>query len=161
MRGGLWILNVFAVLWCAAGLWAAHQPLWPLVAPAAVSAAILIWASRRASGDAGPDNPNVGRLVGIWSAVEGVAMFLAANTLINLHRSELLLPVFAIIVGLHFLPLARGIPVRLYYLTGAGLIAVGIAGTQMPPSDAPLVVGGVAALVLWASAIGLATRSDA
>ena len=70
-----------------------------------------------------------------------------------------MLPVGAIIVGLHFFPLARGIPVRIYHATGAGLLAVGAAGLLLPASDRPLVSGMGAALVLWGTALMIVLRS--
>ena len=151
MRNALWVLCFFAAIWAVAGVLVDGAPTWWIGPPIVLSAAILIFALRRAGGRQ-ESAPHVGRLIGIWSAVEGVAMFVAANVLVNLHLRQAIMPVFAIIVGLHFLPLARGIPARLYYATGAGLIVVGIAALMAPPWHLPLLVGGAAAAILWASA---------
>ena len=158
MRGGLWILNFFALVWCAAGLFLSHQSLLWLVVPVAISGAILFWASRMMTATVSSGGSHVGRLIAIWSTVEGVAMFVASNVLINLKMPDALMPVLAIIVGLHFLPIARGIPVRLYYATGAALMAVGTVALIAPPWHLPLATGVVAAAILWLSAIGLVTR---
>lgn len=162
MRNGLWVLNVFAAIWGLAGIVVGHWPLWLTILPLALSAAILFAASRL---KLGPNDPaaraRIGRLVGIWSAVEGVAIFVTANVLINLHRPTALMPAIAIIVGLHFLPLARGIPVRLYYATGAALIALGLAALSLPPFGRALVTGLGAALIMWTSAIVLLRRGRA
>ena len=154
MRGGIWVLAIFAAIWGAAGVTVGHGPVWLAIVPVAISVALLLWASRQPVGAGSPvEGDHVGRVVGIASAVEGVAIFLVANVLINLHMPTLLLPAIAIIVGLHFIPLARWIPVPLYYRTGAGLIAVGLAASFLPPDNRAIATGIAAALVLWASGI--------
>lgn len=159
MRGGLWVLNIMAFVWCAAGLLVAGQPIWWLVAPAIVAAMLLMWASRQPIGTGTPvEGAHVGRVVGIATAIEGVAIFLVANVLINLHMPTLVMPAIAIIVGLHFVPLARWIPVQLYYWTGAGLITVGLGAILLPPDTRATATGVAAALVLWASGMMLAGR---
>jgi hypothetical protein len=154
MRFGIGVLCVFAAIWGVAGVLVDKMPAAWTALPIAVSLTVLAYALRHPDSRAEP-RPHVGRLVGIWSGIEGVAMFVAANVLIATHHREALMPAFAIIVGAHFLPLARGIPVRLYYLTGAALVAVGIAGL-LAPLQVPLFVGASAAVILWASAIALA-----
>jgi hypothetical protein len=145
---------VFAAICGVAGVLVDKMPVSWMALPIAVSLAVLAYALRHPDSRAEP-RPHVGRLVGIWSGIEGVAMFVAANVLIATHHREALMPAFAIIVGAHFLPLARGIPVRLYYLSGTALVAVGIAGL-LAPLQVPLFVGASAAVILWASAIALA-----
>jgi hypothetical protein len=161
MRTGLWILNVMAVLWCAGALYFSHLPLWWGVPAVAISAAILLGTRHALDATQDADRAHVGRLVAIWSSAEGVAIFLAANILINLHMAERLLPTMAIIVGLHFLPLARGIPARIYYGSGAALVLVGAIGWLLPTGNAPLVTGLLAALTLWASALASAKHGRA
>ncbi len=154
MHGGIWVLNIFAAVWAAAAILVSHQPGWLVAFPIALSAALLVWASRQQFPARDPAiEARIGRVVSIWSAVEGVAMFLAANILINLHLSGLLMPVFAVIVGLHFLPLARGFPAPLYYATGAALILAGLAAMMLPEPIRPLATGLAAAIILWISAI--------
>src|SRR4029079_14567844 len=70
----------------------------------------------------------------------------------------LMLPAAAIIVGLHFFPLARGIPARLYFATGGGLLLAGIVGLVLPPNERAAIVGFGAALVLWATALAIVVR---
>jgi hypothetical protein len=152
VRTGIIILCIFAAIWAIAGIAVEHMPLVWAALPLAVSAAILLWAARQPPD--GEPGPHVGRLVGVWSGVESVAMFLAANFLIKNHLADAVMPAFAIIVGLHFLPLARGIPLRLYYATGPALVLVGVAGLLAPLGA--LVIGGMAAVIMWASAVALA-----
>ena len=93
-----------------------------------------------------------GRIVRIASALEGVAIFAAVSVLVNLGRRDLIAPAVAIIVGVHFLPLARSFPAPIYYLTGALLVAVGMAGTLVHDLPARMLTVGIgAAAVLWLS----------
>jgi hypothetical protein len=159
--GGIYILAVFAAVWGAAGVVLAGATLAWIVLPVGMSAALLLAARRLAPGvprRSEAEESRVGRLVGIWSAAEGVAMFLAANGLINLHHPEWVPAAFAGIVGLHFLPLARGLPVPAYYATGAALILIAAAGMLAAPIvTQPLVCFG-AALVLWTTIAVLLSR---
>ena len=154
MRAGIVILCVFAAIWGTAGLLVDRMPVAWIALPVAVSAALLLYSMRSSGGRVAP-GAHVGRLVGIWSGIEGAAMFVAANVLISTHHQRALMPVFAVIVGVHFLPLARGIPLQVYYVTGGALIAVGLIGLLGFP-HVPLFVGGASAVILWVSAATLA-----
>lgn len=102
-----------------------------------------------------------GRIVGIASAVEGVAIIAAVAVLGKLGRRDLIAPAAAIIVGLHFLPLARWLPAPIYYLTGALLVAVGMAGAvvqDLPARILTVCIG--AAAVLWFSCGVVLLRSQ-
>src|SRR4051812_39525372 len=55
----------------------------------------------------------------MWSSIgEGVGLFLVANIVINLGHRELLLPAMAVVVGLHFLPIAHATGLRAFYGLG-------------------------------------------
>lgn len=152
MRGAIWVLAVFAAIWGAAGVLVGHLPAWLAIVPVAVSGGLLLWARGQSVGTGNPvEGDHVGRVVGIATAVEGVAIFLVANVLINLHQPTALMPAIAVIVGLHFLPLARWIPVPVYYLTGGALVVIGLAAMLMPPGDRAIVTGFAAAAALWVS----------
>lgn len=95
----------------------------------------------------------------VWSSVgEGVGLFLAANVVVNLHRPDLLLPTMALVVGLHFLPMAYAASFRPFYVLGAGLIAGAAAGFVVDPPLGGGIAGAMAALGLWIAAIGAARR---
>ena len=87
MRRGLWVLCFFAAVWAVAGVLVDGAPTWWIGPPIVLSGAILIFALRRA-GSPQESAPHVGRLIGTWSAIEGIAMFLAANVLVNLHLRQ-------------------------------------------------------------------------
>ena len=113
----------------------------------------LVAAGWRGSRSIRSGGRRVGKVVALWSTIEVVALLVAANAVQYLDRGDLLFPAAAIIVGLHFFPLARGIPVRLYYATGAGFLAAGLGGLLVPAAQRPMAVGASAALVLWATAL--------
>lgn len=154
---GAVILGIFAVIWWIAGLRAAAQGpavVWvvPLLASVALGAAVL-----RLRGAVGglddADAARRNRLVMIWSAAEGVAIFIAINVLVKVGHRDAFVPVVALIVGAHFIPLARGLPAPTYYVTAAALIAVGIVGLAMPVLAARItLVSAAAAVILWITA---------
>ena len=160
MRFGIIVLNVFAALWGAAAILSARCPWWLVAAPILVSGGLILW-SGRALRHVGPrpDAARIGRLVGIWSAIEGIAIFATLNILRNMGLEDAIGPAIAIIVGLHFFPLAHGLPVRLYYLTGGAIVAAGAAALLLPgPARIPA-AGVAAALILWASAAAIILRN--
>lgn len=60
----------------------------------------------------------------MWSTIgEGIGLFLASNIVINLHRPDLLLPSMALVVGLHFLPIALATHLRPFSVLGAALLS--------------------------------------
>ncbi len=58
-----------------------------------------------------------GRMFIIVNVIQGIAMFAAANVLINLKMAEYVAPVIALIVGLHFIPLAFSMRVPRHFGT--------------------------------------------
>lgn len=158
MRVALVVLTVFAVAWAWAALKFSGAVPILVVLPIAVSVALLA-SGWRGSGLFASRGPHVGKVVGLWSSVEVAALLVTANVLGNIHRADLMLPLAAIIVGLHFFPLAHGIPVRSYHVTGAGLVSVGLVGLLLTPPERPMVVGMGAALILWGTALVFVLRS--
>lgn len=156
MRSGIWILNLFAALWCVAAVVGGELPLPVLIVPVAISGALITWGYRATANFSEARNPRIGRLVGIWSAVEGVTIFLAINVCRNIGAPNASLPVVAIIVGLHFLPLARGFPRPLYYATGTGLVVIGVIALLLPGADRYAFTGFGSAIILWISCVALA-----
>jgi hypothetical protein len=158
MRVVLLVLTVLAAAWAWIGLRLSGGAPALVLVPIALSLALLAsgWRSARMVPSRGP---HVGRVVGLWSTIEVVALLVTANVLQYLHRGDLIFPAAAIIVGLHFFPLARGIPVRLYHATGAGFVLAGVAGLLLPAAERPIAVGLSAALILWATALIVVLRA--
>lgn len=104
-------------------------------------------------------SPRAGRVI-MWSSIgEGVGLFLAANIVQNLHRPDLLLPAMALVVGVHFLPIAHAAPFRPFYMLGGALILAALAGFILGGPAAGSVAGLAAAVALWTAAL-LAVRRD-
>lgn len=96
----------------------------------------------------------------MWSSIgEGIGLFLAGNIVVNLHRPELLLPAMALVVGLHFLPIAYAAAFRPFYVLGAALIVAAIIGFAVAAPTGGAVAGFMAAGALWLAA-GMAVRRD-
>lgn len=152
MRSGNWVVAVFATGWASAGLLAAGFPWAIALLPALISGAILLWAYRLPS-TGGELGAHTRKVLARWSLVEGLAIMLAVNLLHRAHYPEATFSVVAAIVGLHFVPLARILPMRLYHFTAAALVLTGAAGMLVPAQERPLFVGLGAAAVLWATAV--------
>ena len=96
----------------------------------------------------------------MWSSIgEGIGLFLASNIVINLHRPDLLLPSMAVVVGLHFLPIAFAAEFRPFYALGVVLIAIAAAGFVVGGPTGGELAGFMAAGALW-FASGIAVRRD-
>lgn len=158
MRSGYWVVAVFATGWASAGLLAVgYSPLTCLL-PALISSTILLRAYSLPS-TGGELGSHTRKVLARWSLVEGLAIVLAVNLLHRTHHPDAAFSVVAAIVGVHFLPLARSIPERLYFLTAAGLVLIGATGMLVPTDERPLFVGIGAAAVLWATAVYRLTKA--
>ena len=151
VRIALLVLTTFAALWACMALRLSGAAPGLIFIRIALSLALLV-SGWRGAGVFPARGRRVGKLVGLWSFIEVVALIVTANILQNAGRVDLIFAACAIIVGLHFFPLAHGIPTRLYYATGAGFLFAGFIGLLLPAAERPLVVGIGAALVLWATA---------
>lgn len=155
-------MGAFGVIWWVVGFRASGQPtLLTYGVPLAVAVAIIAACLRGdgAEPEADSESKRRNRLVGIASAAEGVAIFIVVNVLVNVGWNDEVAPAIALIVGLHFLPLARWLPARPYYVTAATLIALGLAGVliQSPGRRLALVSAG-AACILWMTSLAAAWR---
>lgn len=153
-NGAILVMSTFAAIWWIVGAAQFGRGSLMMYAVGIVISGLMValdW--RRGGRSAAPEErKRRGRIVGIASAVEGVAIFAAVILLVNLGRRDLIAPAVAVVVGLHFLPLARWLPAPIYYLTGALLVAVGMAGAvvqDLPARILAVCIG--AAAVLWLS----------
>lgn len=113
----------------------------------------------RIPGDGIRPSPKEERAI-MWSSIgEGVGLFLVANIVINLHRPDLLLPSMALVVGLHFLPIALAAGFRPYFVLGTALIGASIMGFLVGAPTGGELTGFMAAGALWVAS-GIAVRRD-
>lgn len=146
------IMAVFAAVWWIGGCIVGHAPLGMIVAGPVFSAAMIFAASARLKAAPKPDpaeRKRIGRIIGLASSGEGVAILVANILLANLGLSAYFASALAVIVGLHFLPLAKLLPVRIYYATALLLVLVGVAGLAIDPAYRPMATSIMAAIVLW------------
>ena len=96
-----------------------------------------------------------GRIFIIVNVIQGIAMFAAANVLINLKLAEYVAPVIALIVGLHFIPLAFSMRVPRHLIL-AGLMCLLALVTMLA---VPMYAAGrnpeAQSVFLWGIVIGL------
>jgi len=113
----------------------------------------------RLPGDGIKPTPKEERAI-MWSSIgEGIGLFLASTIVINLHRPDLLLPSMALVVGLHFLPIAFAAGFHPFYVLGAALIVAATAGFVMGAPMGGEVSGLMAAGAVWLAS-GIAIRRD-
>ncbi|MDQ6787377.1 MAG: hypothetical protein M3033_11280 [Acidobacteriota bacterium] len=95
------------------------------------------------------------RMFIIVNVIQGIAMFVAANVLINLKMAEYVAPVIALIVGLHFIPLAFSMRVP-RHLVLAGLMCLLALVTMLA---VPMYAAGrdstAQSVFLWGIVVGL------
>jgi hypothetical protein len=135
MRSRIIIVGCLTALWGVIGVLLAHLPVWQAWAPV-----FLAYQGARLSLRDLPPDPGLDpaesrrrrRLVGIWSGAEGGGILVGILVALNLGAPGAIMPVIAIAVGLHFVPLARYLPAPPYYFTGISLTAVGLFGLALP-----------------------------
>ena len=163
---GAIIMTVFGAIWWMIGAHASRRGSAPLYVLGLLIAAALTFAAMRSANPATTpeEESRRGRLVGIASAIEGVLILIAVNVLRNIGKAGFVAPAVAVIVGLHFVPLARWLPASLYYGTALLLIVVGGVGYTVPDDHGRLLlVSFASAAVLWltAATVLLGMRSSA
>jgi len=90
----------------------------------------------------------------IVNIAQGIAMFAAVNVLANLGLQAWILPALILVVGVHFLPLARMLHAPAYNLTAGALIAIVLIYPTLTAAGPQNPLGAAAAgLVLWATAL--------
>jgi hypothetical protein len=95
----------------------------------------------------------------MWSSTgEGIGIFLASIVVANLHRPDLLLPAIALVVGLHFLPIAHASSFRPFYVLGAFLLLSAVIGFLVAAPVGGDIAGSAAALSLWFASTAAISR---
>lgn len=165
---GIVVCAIFAALWAnwARPLLAGLPAWWAWATAFAVAAAggalllagaSMIHRARRLSQARGTGDtaPRGMRRKFMWVLVgEILALNIAAYLLIGHHMAQYLAPAVAIVVGLHFLPLAKIFRSPHFFVTAAVMTLAGIvAAVAMAAGISPITADGVAELVcavaLW------------
>jgi hypothetical protein len=160
---GATFFALFGGAWLA--LWnyrAAPARLWAYAVIGAVAIAILLFARARyrryAAAAAGlaetPGQQRRQRWFHIINGGQWVLILIIGNVLANLGLASWVFPAVILIVGLHFLPLARLFSNPVHYATGAGFIVLALVYPLIAtggPADPVGCLG--AGLILWLSAL--------
>jgi hypothetical protein len=94
--------------------------------------------------------------LGVVFAAELIAIALLVVLLNLLHRPTFILPAVAVIVGLHFIPLARLFNAPLFYSTGVAMVlSVLFAFAMRDLTRRQAAVGIGCGLVLWITGLSL------
>lgn len=177
IASGVLLMAFFGTLWASIGL-TALQGLgapWLLLIIAIIGLGLLaggliLW--RRAGSlpkEIGPESAAAAQHIGMWYviifAAEGIAIGIASYICTRIDRFDLFFPITAIIVGIHFLPLARLFQVNFYYLIGILLCVVGLIALFLTPQTAlvadrelvlrSIVAGFGCAIILWGTGLTL------
>jgi len=159
MNVGVAILGFFGALWCAWGVWFSFSALnaW-FALPAGVM--LLFLGASFVSHRGGADmqfRKRVGVLFGAASAIEGFLIGFAFWALGTTGQYDLAPHTVALIVGLHFIPVAWLAPMPRYFIiAGAMVLLVAVAG-GLPMSLQPVVICFGSAVILWVAAVTLMT----
>jgi hypothetical protein len=152
---GAIIVAAFAVLWVAAGA-SNMQRRWftlSMVIAIAISGAIVFTATRIPFGrHSGGFN---GKIYGVFVTLEFLAILIVAVLLNRSGRTEYLIPVTALIVGLHFFGMVPATHSNEFWWVGGAMCVLPLLTMVILPQPwwTP-VVGFGCALILWLSGLG-------
>ena len=160
---GAMFFAVFGGMWL--GLWAHSEypeSVGTLLAIAAIAAALLAAAQRVYKANSlalkalaqTPEGRRKSRMFNLVNAGQWGVIVIVALVLSQIGYTRWILPVVILIIGLHFLPLARLFSYRPPYLTGAALILLACVYPFAAPEGPESAVGALGAgLILWLSAV--------
>jgi hypothetical protein len=158
--GGVF-LSLFGAAWlCGASYQFVGTSVPVLSAIAIVGLSIAAWAvatfRARRRAYSGTSNAAVRKGMMIVTVLQWVGISIAILLLKLTGHTTWILPCVILIVGLHFIPLARLLRLRGYYLTGAGLVLVALLSMLFGGEGQGFALSLLATgAILWASAIAL------
>jgi hypothetical protein len=135
-------------------------PRWSFIAVALIPISLAALAVRQlrrtqgvlseVNGRASAQGTAIGRKFGIIFGIEGALIGLAVMLLVRLAHPEIIPVAIALIVGLHFLPLAHLFRSRLYYWVGSLIVVMACACLLIKDAQSRLVALGFGVgLLLW------------
>ncbi len=168
---GAGILTLFGAVWCGLALafWSA-RPGWSVPAGALAAAALLAFCVARLvalRGVPSIENPaeaarwkRIGMWFGIIFGIEGGLIALCSVMLARAGLDTWIPIAAAVIVGLHFLPLARLFQMPAYFWMGAVIVVAMIGCSLIRDAGArQLCAGLMVAVVLWLTALVVLLQS--
>lgn len=162
---GALVFSFFGAVWLGMGVWFAGHSAWAVAAVVALGLVLALIAVRQIRmhragflpGDAAPElaAENEARNQAFYrvNRWQGQACFATVIGLNFAHLPHWIAPLIMLIVGCHFLPLAKAFKARSHYVTGWALIVTALVypwlGTQGPTNPYGPMAAGV---ILWLSA---------
>ncbi|MFD0589334.1 DUF7010 family protein [Paenibacillus sp. GCM10027627] len=171
---GVMFMTFFGALWAAIGIIGSRElgAPWSLVLSGIVTFILLIGAislfgkARNMNNAVTPEGredwKKINRKFGLIFGLEGAAIFVASIICNAIDQFELFFPIMAIIVGVHFFPLAQLFREKFYHGTGVVLCILGIITFFLPMDvtigDTNLIatstfIGFGSALTLWVTGL--------
>ncbi|MEH6939836.1 hypothetical protein V7056_18620 [Bacillus sp. JJ664] len=167
---GVMFMTFFGALWASIGIIGSHGLVapWLLVLSVVMTIILLIGAislfgkARNMNNAFIPEvsehRKKINRKFGLIFGLEGLAIFIASVICNIINHFEVFFPIMAIIVGIHFFPLAKLFRENFYYGTGGVLCILGVITFLLPTnvtvSNVTLIatstfIGFGSALTLW------------
>jgi len=172
---GCAVMFGFGILWVFVGLSGGRfSPGWVRIGLAAAAGVLAAWIGLftirfiRGHQHAAPASPEqdmlarrIGRRFGLINAVQWGAIIAAIIALNVIHRTGFIAPAIAVIVGIHFFPLAAVFRQPSYYATGTLGCIIGVIGFLIADDAARLSVVGLSfGLLLWLTTIAVLVKSQ-
>jgi hypothetical protein len=152
------VMTIFGIIWWIAG---AVQSSWPIIITIGIPIIIslgMIYKIRKQTpvniGQLSNGQKYIRKIIIIISSIEMIVIYIAIKILQANIQTEFIFPVISIIVGIHFIPLALGIPSKIYYLPAILLVFVGILGMVISNENLRIpIVSSSAAIILWTTSV--------
>ncbi|MEK0315945.1 DUF7010 family protein [Cohnella sp. 56] len=175
---GVIFMTFFGALWSSIGIVGAHGlgAPWSIIFAAIVTLILLSGAislfgkARSLSQTPTPEEreqrKKLNKRFGMIGGLEGLAICVASIVCNSLDKFEFFFPIMAIIVGIHFFPLARLFREKFYNGTGVVLCVLGVITFFLPAdaavNDVDLIatsvfIGCGSALTLWVTGLRIWT----
>ncbi|QQK76951.1 hypothetical protein HUG15_16145 [Salicibibacter cibarius] len=172
---GVMFMAFFGTVWANVGIGGlqASASIWLLILAVVIGAVLffsgmaLIRGSRNLSNTNARRSKNVDKWFNIIFVTEFALIIFAAIVCNAIGHFDLFFPIMAIIVGVHFLPLAYLFQVRIYYMTGTLLCLLAIGTVLFVPLEVSLgqhqintwwsLVGFGSMLILWITSVVILT----
>jgi hypothetical protein len=158
---GASIMGGFGAAWLAMGMTSAGAPFKIALAVVLPVFALIVWLGwtvrHRLPKFAGPESPEkkqTMRIFAVVNIVQWFAIFGVINLLHKFHLCAWIVPAIVLIVGAHFLPLARIFHAPQHRTTGIAMMAVAALAIVLPASLRDTVECLSAGLILWISTAG-------
>jgi hypothetical protein len=156
---GATIMGGFGAVWLALGMVSAGLPVEVAIAAVIPVFALIAWVGatlrRRLPKLSGPESPEKKQMIRVFAVVnvvQWVAIFGTINLLRNLQLDRWIVSAIVLIVGAHFLPLARIFGARQHVVTGTAMMLCAVVAVVLPVSVRDTVECVSAGVILWASA---------